>query len=146
MFKYSIQLAGYPFDKCDEKGEVSLQEFLQVIESFPWVEQMVARNSIAQGCSATVSVLNTVEQTALWLSVAGTAFDYKFLLGVVYFKTKSNFWGLGKQKVVKWLDIYLIDTLATAQNYFRLFFEHDITQLKNNIAKEIRVDSMESKI
>ena len=56
MFTYNIQLAGYPYEKFDEKGETNFKDFIQIFNSFPWLDQLDNYDKIKDCCSATISV------------------------------------------------------------------------------------------
>jgi hypothetical protein len=59
------------------------------------------------GCSPTLSVKNITDKKDLWVSMSGDRNNNGYLVGYVYPKTKKSLWGLGKEKVINWLEIYL---------------------------------------
>jgi hypothetical protein len=109
MFTYNIQLAGYPHEKVDEKGQITFNEFTKVFVEFPWMEQLDKYDEIQEGCSATISVKAFDENKSFWVSIAGNRKKHIYLVGFVYIKAKRGMFGLGKEKMVNWLDIYEIE-------------------------------------
>ncbi|MBK7290281.1 MAG: hypothetical protein IPI78_08635 [Chitinophagaceae bacterium] len=90
MFTYNIQLAGYPYEKFDEKGETNFKDFIQIFNSFPWLDQLDNYDKIKEGCSATISVKAIGDDNDFWVSIAGDREKYIFLLGFVYLKPKKG--------------------------------------------------------
>ncbi|MFT3678459.1 MAG: hypothetical protein QM781_21365 [Chitinophagaceae bacterium] len=111
MFTYNIQLAGYGFNQTDEKGVISLDEFISFIANFPWIEQLLQYHKIKEGASATVSAVNTIKNTILWISIAGTEKKPIYLVGYVYMKPVKKIWVPGKTWLKKWVDIFSLHSL-----------------------------------
>ena len=61
-------------------------------------------------------------------------------------KNKKGFFGLGKEKVVKWVDIYEIEDKDRIKSLFKLFFDEKIDQLKSELLTLKKFDSMETYI
>ena len=144
MFTYNIQLAGYDYKQYDEKGEITLAQFKDVLYSFPWEEQMKKADELKEGCSATVSVVNTMDETSLWVSVASDAGKPLFLVGYVYYKEVKGMFGLGKAKTKKWVDIYALKNLDSAMEHFKLYFAGRKEEMVANLSREDKFDSMEA--
>lgn len=146
MFTYNIQLAGYPYEKYDEKGKTNLADFIHIFDTFPWLDQLDNYNAIKNGCSATISVKAVGDHNDFWVSIAGNRQKHFFLLGYVYLKTKKGLFGIGKEKVVKWVDIYEIEDKESIKSIFKLFFDKDIDKLKSELLGLKKFDSMEAYI
>src|SRR5688572_1941748 len=129
MFNYRIQLAGYPYDKYDEKGETTFTDFSYTFDTFPWLDQLDNYDRIKEGCSATIFVKAINNDSDLWISIAGNRERHIFLIGYTYLKNKKGFFGLGKEKVVKWVDIYEIESKDRIKSLFKLFFDEEIEKL-----------------
>ncbi len=142
MFTYNIQLAGYDYTQYDEKGEIELHRLINIIEQFPWMEQLEKYNQIQQGCSATISVTNSNTNNVLWISITGNKDDYNYLIGYVYLKVSKGLFGLGKEKTKRWVDIYNISDLKLVKDLFALFFTGDVTLLQEQLTKEEKFQSM----
>ncbi len=145
MFNYNIQLAGYDYTQYDEKGEVNIDNFINAIEQFPWIEQLEKYNQIQQGCSATISVTNHNTNNSLWISIAGDKDNYNYLIGYVYPKATKGFLGLGKEKIKRWVDIYNVGDFVLIKNYFSVFFSSDEALLQEQLSNEEKFQSMAAK-
>lgn len=153
MFTYNIQLAGYDYSQYDEKGKTDITNFLQVIEQFPWIEQLEKYDQLQQGCSATVSAVDHTTNTVLWVSAAaeGDSYNYlkgdshHYLIGYVYPKTIKGFLGLGAEKVKRWVDIYITDDFNLVKELFTLFFSGHTIMLQQKLSGEEKYQSMASK-
>ena len=103
-FTYDIQKAGYGFDQYDLKGKASYSIFIDAFKSYPWKAQVGNSNG---GSEATISVRNKSINTDLFVSVVGDANEFSYLIGIVEPKKLKSFFGLGKEKEVRWVSIYL---------------------------------------
>ena len=144
MFTYNIQLAGYPYEKFDEKGETNFKDFIQIFNSFPWLDQLDNYDKIKEGCSATISVKAIGDDNDFWVSIAGGREKYIFLLGFVYLKPKKGLFGLGKEKIVKWVDIYEIEDKDKIKSFYNLYFDKKTDNLKTEFSTLKKFDSMEA--
>ncbi|MES2850641.1 MAG: hypothetical protein V4685_16400 [Bacteroidota bacterium] len=144
MFSYNVQLAGYSFDKFDEKGKVEYDKFVTVFDSFPWLEQLDEANLLKEGCSATLSVKASDDNKDFWVSIAGDRQKTIFLVGYVYFKEKKTFFGLGKLKMVRWVDIYEAEDSIQIKYLFGLFFNKKFFELEAELKRLKDFDSMEA--
>jgi hypothetical protein len=136
MFTYNIQLAGYNHSQYDEKGVIEGDSFLDLIEQFPWIEQLEAYNLTQQGASATISVINHNTTNVLWVSIGGNKNEYSYLVGYVYSRISKGILGLGKEKTKRWVDIYQINELASVKNLFTLFFNNNEFLLQDRLSQE----------
>jgi hypothetical protein len=142
MFTYNIQLAGYDYSQYDEKGIISYEDFIEVVEQFPWAEQVKKYEDTQTGCSATIAVTNTITNNVLWISVKGTSKKYDFLIGYVYPKTVKPFLGIGKEKIKRWVDIYVVNHLTIAYKCSDYFFKNHLEQLNEALFMEEKFKSM----
>lgn len=142
-FTWNIQYAGYDFNKYDEKGETSLENFNVEFDKFPWNEQLEIAKKNKQGCSPTLSVKDLKTTTAFWVSMAGDKNDHGYLIGYVYHKTKKGFLGLGKSKETTWVDIYLTRDTQLVKKCFKMFFNRETYNLISTIKKLEKYGNME---
>ena len=98
QFTYNVQLAGYDYDRYDEKGVIDYDGFVRAFDQFPWREQMEEWQRIGQGCSATIAVTDHSRGVDYWVSIGTRDDKPMFLLGVVYEKEVKGFLGFGKPK------------------------------------------------
>ena len=143
-FTWNVQLAGYDFDKYDEKGEIDFNDFISEFDKFPWIEQVEKRNNINSGCSATLSVKDEKNEKSIWVSIMGDKKDNTFLVGYVYPKTKRGLFGLGKEKQIKWLEIYVAENSQKVKKCFEYFFQRDFNNLENTLQKMEKYGEMEA--
>lgn len=134
-FTWNVQLAGCDFNKYDEKGETTLENFISEFDKFPWIEQLESYKNIQQGCSPTLSVKDHKTATDFWVSMAGDKNEHGYLIGYVYPKTVKGFFGLGKPKEKRWVEIYLTQDSDLVKNALQCFLIGRLTiqlrQLKN---------------
>jgi hypothetical protein len=144
MFTYNIQLAGYPHDKFDEKGEINFIDFLDTFDRFPWLDQADKFNTIQEGCSATISVKSVGDNKDLWVSIAGDRKRHIFLVGITYIRKKKGFWGLAPEKSIRWGDIYEIEATEQIKSLFQTFFKREFDRLMVDLSALKKFDSMEA--
>jgi len=135
MFTYDIQYGGERHDKYELKGQTDYETFILVFESFPWLDEIERSNANPDGCSPTLSVKNITEKKGLWVSMSGDRNNNGYLVGYVYSKTKKGLWGLGKKKVINWLEIYLTGNKRQVKEFFWLYFNRNYDQLHAEIQK-----------
>jgi hypothetical protein len=143
-FTWNVQLAGYYFKKYDEKGETSLENFISEFDKFPWIEQLENYKNIQQGCSPTLSVKDHKTSTDFWVSMAGDKNEHGYLIGYVYSKTIKGFFGLGKPKDTKWVEIYLTQDTDLVKKCFTMFFKRETDNLVSTIKKLEKYGEMEA--
>lgn len=132
-FTWTIQQAGYDFDRYDHKGKTDYSEFIGAFEAFPWAEQHQEYNQKNEGASATLSVKDAQTDTSLWVSIAGDNENPFFLVGYIYEKkTKSLF---GKEKKKKWMEIYAVFEKSDVPQYFELYFQRSFADLHIHLKK-----------
>jgi hypothetical protein len=144
MFTYNVQLAGYPHEKFDDKGQTNYDAFIRAFDEFPWMEQLDKSDEIQEGSAATLSVVAFGEDKAFWVSIAGDRKKYVFLVGYVYMKIKKGLFGIGKAKLVKWVDIYEIEDKEELKNLFKLFFDRKFDSLQSKLLELKKFDSMKA--
>jgi hypothetical protein len=118
-FTYNVQLPGYAFHIRDDKGDINYEDFVDVFNGFPWGEFMRAREKMADGCSATLSVVDTITNSVLWISVDGDDIRPTFLLGVVFYE--PSLIDLGR--FLKWDDVRMTDDTQIVLTVCQSFFE-----------------------
>lgn len=143
-FTWNVQLAGYDFDKYDEKGKINYEGFIAEFDKFPWIEQIENWQKTKQGCSATLSVQNEKNQKSFWVSIMGDKTDNTFLVGYVYPKTKKGLFGIGKEKQIKWLEIYIAENPQKVKKCFELFFNGDYENLERIMTGMEKYGEMEA--
>jgi hypothetical protein len=146
MFTYDIQYGGDPHDKYDLMGQTDFNNFISVFDSFPWLDEIEKSNANQNGCSPTLSVKNKADERDFWVSMSGDRNNNGYLVGYVYLKTKKGLLGFGKEKTVKWVEIYLTEDKQQVINYFKLYFDTNYDQLHTEIKKLQKFGEMESRI
>ena len=144
QFTYNVQLAGYDYDRYDEKGAIDYDGFVRVFDQFPWRKQMEEWQRIGRGCSATISVTDRVRNIDYWVSVAGDT-DPTFLLGIVYEKDVKGFFGFGKPKRKQWVEIYVAPSRESILDTFKLFFTGQIDELMRILKGFEKFDELEAR-
>lgn len=144
QFTYNVQLAGYDYDRYDEKGGIDYDGFVRMFDQFPWREQMQASQKVRSGCSATVSVTDHKRNLDFWVSVAGEA-EPTFLLGIVYEKDVKGFFGLGQPKKKRWVEIYVAPSRQNIVDTFKLFFAGQIDELMRTLRGFDKFDELEAR-
>jgi hypothetical protein len=142
-FSYDFQMAGYPFDKFDEKGKIEYPIFVEEFRHFPWMQQIGKANG---GSEPTISVKNLTNNTVFWVSIIGDQKRHAYLVGIVYPKETKSFLGLCKAKTVRWVEIYVAEQASTVEKTFKTFFEGKHDQLMNQLKQLEKFDEMEAKI
>jgi len=142
-FTWDIQLAGYDFQRVDEKGETDYSNFINEFEKFPWIEQLNARNKMSEGTSPTLSVKDLKNNRDLWVSIAGDQDKPVYLIGNIYPKEVKGFLGFGR-KTIRWCEIYLTENPNNIKSYFKLFFDRQFQGLENEIRKLEKFDELEA--
>ncbi|MCX2794683.1 hypothetical protein [Microbulbifer thermotolerans] len=131
-FTYDIQQAGYDFDQYDLKGEATYEIFIDEFQKFPWVEQ-VGKNT--GGSEPTISVKNKESKIDYWVSVIGKPNEYAYLVGIVQPKMVKSMFGLGKEKEVRWVSIYVAERQQTVEDTFKLYFAGKIPELNQELSR-----------
>jgi hypothetical protein len=144
QFTYNVQLAGYDYDRYDEKGAIYYDGFVRAFDQFPWREQIRASQRIGQGCSATISVTDHARNVDYWVSVAGDA-EPSFLLGIVYEKEVKGFLGFGKPRKTRWVEIYVAPSRESILNTFKLFFASQSDELMRTLRGFEKFDELEAR-
>jgi hypothetical protein len=145
QFTYNVQLAGYDYDRYDEKGAIDYDGFVRVFDEFPWREQMEKWRRSGQGCSATVSISDSSHQVDYWVSVATRNDNTMFLLGIVYVKEVKGFLGFGKPRKKRWVEIYVAPSRKSILDTFKLFFTGQIDELMRTLKGLEKFDELEAR-
>ena len=143
-FTWNVQLAGYDYNKYDEKGKINYEDFIAEFEKFPWIEQIEEYQKKQQGCSATLSVQDEKNKKSVWVSIMGDKTDNTFLVGYVYPKTKKGLFGLGKEKQINWLEIYIAENSEKVKKCFDYYFQRDFDNLENTLHGMEKYGEMEA--
>jgi hypothetical protein len=142
-FSYNLQMAGYPFEKFDEKGKIDYPKFVEEFHNFPWMQQIGKANG---GSEPTISVKNLTNNTVFWVSIIGDQRRHAYLVGIVYSKEAKSFLGLGKAKTVRWVEIYVAEQATMVEKTFKTFFDGKHEELMNQLRQLEKFDEMEAKI
>jgi hypothetical protein len=143
-FTWNVQLAGYDYNKYDEKGETDLENFIKEFDEFPWIEQLESYKNIQQGCSPTLSVKDHKTGTDFWVSMAGDKDEHGYLIGYVYPKSIKGFFGIGKPRAKRWVEIYLTHDTELVKKCFAMFFNQETDNLVTTIRKLEKYGEMEA--
>jgi hypothetical protein len=132
-FTYDIQHGGDPHNKYDLKGQTDYINFVSAFDSFPWLLEIDKSNLNPQGCSPTLSVKNAADERDFWVAMSGDRTNNGYLVGYVYKKKKS--FGFGKEKIIKWDEIYLPDNKQQVKDLFKIYFGKNYDQLHVELMK-----------
>ncbi len=143
-YTWNVQLAGYAYEKYDEKGQTDYENFITEFEKFPWIEQIENYQKIQKGSSATLSVNDKENETSFWVSIMGNVNDNTFLVGYVYPKMKKGLFGLGKEKEIKWLEIFIARNDEQVKKCFRLYFSNELDKLQSELKTMEKYGEMEA--
>lgn len=135
MFTYDVQHGGDSLDKYELKGQTDYDNFMLAFDEFPWIDEIERSNANPNGSSPTLSVTNKTDNRDFWVSMAGDRNNHGYLIGYVYLKTKKGFWGFGKPKTLKWVEIYLTDDKQQVKDFFKTYFNKNYDQLHSEIKK-----------
>lgn len=141
VFTYEVQMAGYAFDRTDQKGEIGVSEFIAEFRAFPWLQQVGRANG---GSEATLSVRNRTQGIDLWVSIAGSPIDHAYIVGSTYPKDKVAMFGLISKKV-RWLEMYIVPESSMVEELFRAFFNGEHEQVRLQLGKLEKFDEMEAR-
>ncbi|MEM6883691.1 MAG: hypothetical protein AAF571_01570, partial [Verrucomicrobiota bacterium] len=122
-FTYSVQEVGYDFDQCDEYGTIDFNSFVDRFRVYSWREQV---GKSGGGSEATLSVTNHVENTILWVSVAGTIENFEYLVGLVYAKNIKKYLLFDPEKEIGWVECYLVKESQEVEKLFKDYFEYSL--------------------
>ena len=143
-YTWNVQLAGYDYEKYDEKGQTNYENFIAEFEKFPWIEQIESYQKIQKGSSATLSVNDKENKTSFWVSIMGDTKDNTFLVGYVYPKMKKSFFGLGKEKQINWLEIFIAKDNEQVKKCFRFYFSNELDKLQSELKTMEKYGEMEA--
>lgn len=128
-FTWNVQKAGYDFDQKDLKGNINFQGFITEFEQFPWLDELKRVKEYPDKVSPTISVVDEKENRIFWVSIAGNQKEYEFIIGYIYPKKKRTFFGFGKEKKIKWLDMFTTKDTELIKSFFRLQFDREYEKL-----------------
>ncbi len=128
-FTWNVQKAGYDFDQKDLKGNIHYQGFITEFEQFPWLDELKRVKEYPDKVSPTISVVDEKENRIFWVSIAGNQKEYEFIIGYIYPKKKRTFFGFGKEKKIKWLDMFTTKDTELIKSFFRLQFDREYEKL-----------------
>jgi hypothetical protein len=142
-FTCNYQLAGYAFQSKDEKGAIDFDTFAKRFEEFPWGEQMRKRETMADGCSATISVVDHELNRVFWVSVNGSDRRPTFLLGSVYDTPQQTAGCAEESELTRMNDIYIAPSIRCVLSTFRMFFAGDTGKLMERLRSYRRFEPNE---
>ncbi len=143
-FTWNAQLAGYDYNRFDEKGKTNYIDFIAEFDKFPWIEQIEEYQKKPQGCSATLSVKDEKNKKSFWVSIMGDKTSNEFLVGYVYPKAKKGLFGIGKEKQIDWLKIFVAEDSEQVKKCFDYFFQRDYDKLLNTLHGMEKYGEMEA--
>ena len=143
-YTWNVQLAGYDYEKYDEKGKTNYENFIKEFEKFPWIEQIESYQKIQTGCSATLYVNDKENKTSFWVSIMGNTNNNTFLVGYIYLKNKKDSLEIGKEKQIKWLEIFIAEDSEQVKKCFKLYFENELNKLESELKKMQKYGEMEA--
>jgi len=144
-FTWNIQKAGYEFDQYDLKGKTDYESFIKEFENFPWIDELKKANQNPEKVSPTLSVLDEKENKTFWVSIAGDENEHGYIIGYIYPKMKKGFFGFGKEKEVKWLEMFLTQESKFIKKCYRLQFEREYKKLYSELSQLEKFGEMEAK-
>lgn len=144
-FTWNIQKAGYKFDQYDLKGQTDYQTFIREFELFPWKEQLKKANENPNKVSPTLAVKDEKESKTFWVSIAGDHKEQGYIIGYIYPKMKKGFFGLGKEKEVRWLEMFLTQDAELIKKLYRLQFDRQYDKLYKELNRLEKFGEMEAK-
>ena len=127
----NVQLATYSNDESKDTGYFNLEEFLTIVDKFPWEEQVIQACEL-QKVAPTISAINKENDFIYFISGAGSEGNLSFVIGFIYKEESKGFLGFGSGLKEKYIDKET-DSLAEAKNYLLKFFEKDYDFIKNNL-------------
>lgn len=143
VYTWNVQFAGYDFDMYDEKGAIDYNNFVTEFDNFPWIEQVKRYQKIQKGCSATLSVNESLNKTSLWVSIMGDTENNTFLIGYVYPKIKKGLFGFGKEKEIKWAEIFIVENNEQIKRCFKYYFSGEPKLMQSELRTMEKYDEME---
>lgn len=143
-FTWSIQKAGYDFDQYDLKGETNYKNFINEFEKFPWENELKKANKYEGKVSPTISVIDEKENKSFWISIAGDENEYGYIIGYIFPKKKKTFFGLGKEKEIRWLEMFLSQDTELIKKLYEYQFNRDYEKLYKELNKLEKFGEMES--
>ena len=128
-FTLEVQLAGYDFNKYDEKGEVTLEKFMEEFESFQWLEQLKTLVKNQTGSLPKLLVKHDRTASYLWVSMWGDENENGYIIGYVYTIITKRFFGLVKPKEKQKNETFYTHDKDVVKQCFTLFFHQDTEKL-----------------
>lgn len=135
MFTYDIQYGGDPYNKYDLMGKTNYDSFISLFDNFPWLDEIEKANANPNGSSPTLSVKNNTDDRDFWISMSGDRNNHGYLVGYVYPKRRKGFFGFGREKTIRWLEIYLTSDKQQVKNFIKLYFDRKYNELHTQIRK-----------
>ncbi len=143
-FTWNIQLAGYSHDQADQKGKTNFNDFINEFDSFPWLDQIEKANQLPDKSAPTISIKGFKTGKDFWISMSGDRNNHGYIIGYIYSKEKKGFFGLGKPKQIRWLEMYLTEDTQTVKELIKHFFDRNYTEFEPKIRKLENFGQMES--
>ncbi|MDO3695984.1 hypothetical protein QVZ41_14120 [Wenyingzhuangia sp. chi5] len=145
-FTWNIQRAGYEFDQYDFKGETDYLNFLNEFEKFPWMNELKKANQNPEKVSPTLSVEDEKEKKTFWVSISGDENQHGYIIGYIYPKMKKSFFGLGKEKEIRWLEMFQTQNIELIKKCYHFQFNREYDKLYIELNQLEKFGEMEAKI
>lgn len=134
-FTWNVQLAGYNHDQADQKGEIIYQDFIAEFDSFPWLDQIEKANQYPDKVSPTISIKDLKTGKDFWISMSGDRNNHGYIIGYIYPKEKKRFFGLGKVRQIRWLEMRLTENTEKVKELIKMFFDRNYIDFEPTIRK-----------
>lgn len=134
-FTWNVQKAGYDFDQKDLRGNINYKDLITEFEQFPWLDELKRVKEYPDKVSPTISVVDEKEDRIFWASISGNQREYGFIIGFIYPKKKKTFFGFGKEKEIRWLDMFTTQDSKLIKRLFRLQFDREYEKLFSELIK-----------
>lgn len=144
-FTWNVQKAGYEFDQYDLKGVTDYQTFIREFEQFPWEKELKKSIENPDKVSPTLSVSDEKENKSFWVSIGESQNKSIYIIGYIYPKKKKGFFGLGKEKEVNWLEMFLTQDSELIKKCYRLQFDREYKKLYAELSRLEKFGEMEAK-
>lgn len=144
-YTYQVELATHYHGQSDKLGATDFRSFAKSFDDFPWNEQVETADRLGR-VSPTLTVNDNARKQALWVSAMREGNGITFLLGHIYKKEVSRFFGLGQPRMRNWVEIYVVNDRDVVQDCYRLFFDGNTAGLISKYRQLEKFDEMESQI
>lgn len=67
--------------------------------------------------------------------MSGDRNNHGYIIGYIYLKEKKGFFGLGKPKQIRWLEMHLTEDTRTVEELIKMFFDRNYNEFEPKIRK-----------